>query len=394
MEPSHFFPADELTPRLERLRATVAAAGLDGALLHGTSNLLYFAGTAQQAHLWVPVADRPVLLVRRVLERARLDSPLEDVRPFRSMRDLPVTLGPVRRLGLELDILPVSHFERYRKVLPQAEMVDVGPSTRLLRSVKSRLEIARIRAAAATAHATFLEVVDALREGMTELELAIVAEGAERRHGSQGFVRWRSAIGFECPWVHVLAGESALAFSFSDSPFGGEGVSAAAPYGAGSRAIRRGMPVCFDLALARDGYLHDMTRILSLGHLSRQLDEAHEVCRSIHAMFRAEARPGVTAEQLWDRSLAIATEAGLADHFMGWGEHRVRFVGHGLGLELDELPVIAPGQRQELEAGNVIAVEPKMFFPGVGAVGLENTYAIHGDRVETLTVTPDEIAVV
>jgi Xaa-Pro aminopeptidase len=389
-----FVPRQEIDSRIERLQQHLAAEDLDGALLHGVSNLLYFAGTAQQAHLWVPVDGGPVLLVRRVLERARQDSPLERVEPLASLRELAGHVGDARRVGFELDIMPVSLFERYRRALPGVEAKDVGPAARVIRAVKSAHEIERIRAAARAADQVHREVVAAIGPEMTELELSIIAENAERRHGYQGMLRWHAAVGFECPWVHILAGDSALAFSFCDTPFGGQGVSPAAPYGASPRRIGRDTPVCIDFAFPVDGYVHDQTRTVVVGSLPEPLTGAYDVCARIHAMFRDQARPGVTGEQLWDRSAGIAEEAGLEEHFMGYGPDRARFVGHGVGLELDELPVLAPRQRQTLQAGNVIALEPKFFFPGLGAVGLENTYAVHGDHVETLTLSPEELVTV
>jgi len=260
--------------------------------------------------------------------------------------------------------------------------------------VKSAFEIDLVRAAARAAAATFEVVRESLHEGISELELSAVAEAAERRNGYQGMLRWRAASGFECPDVHVLAGTSALDFSFADTPFGGQGLTPAAPYGASRRCIARDQPVCVDFALARDGYIHDMTRTLCVGSLPDQLLRAYAVCRSIQDQVRDQARPGVTGDTLWQRCLELAGEAGLEQHFMGWGEQRVRFVGHGVGLELDELPVIAPRQEMPLETGHVIAVEPKFFFPGIGAVGLENTYAVHDDHVETITTTSEEIAFV
>jgi Xaa-Pro dipeptidase len=387
-------PLTELETRLNSLQGLLAEQGLDGALLHGITNVYYYSGTGQQAHLWVPATGGPVLLVRRVLERARRESALAQVEPLTSLRQLPGTLGGARRIAMELDILPVSSFEQYRKLLPGVEVTDIGPATRLLRSVKSPWEVERVRAAARTAEAMFQEVRAALREGITELELSAVAESAERRHGHQGMVRWRAATGFECPWVHLLAGESLMAFTFTDSPFGGEGLTPAAPFAAGRRVIGRGMPVCLDVPTVVDGYVHDMTRTLSIGPLDAELTRAYGVCREMLAVVAAEARPGVTGQALWERCLALAKDAGLGERFMGFGANRVKFVGHGVGLELDELPVLAPRQLEPLRAGNVIAVEPKFFFPGKGAVGLENTYVVTAGGAELLTVSSEELAVV
>lgn len=388
-------PGAEIERRTRALQSRLAGAGLDGALLHGVTNLYYFSGTAQQAHLWVPATGRPTLLVRRVLERARAESALEAVEPVSSLRQLPEFLGAgAKRIGMELDVLPVTLFGQYQKALPGVAFSDIGPVTRLVRSVKSAWEIDRIRLAARVADQTFQAVRGALHEGMTELELSAVAENAERLNGNQGMLRWRAATGFECPRLHLLAGESMLAASFTDTPFGGEGLTPAAPYGASRRTIGRNMPVCLDVPTVVDGYIHDQTRTLSIGPLDAQLTAAYNVCLAIHQMIRNEALPGVTGEDLWNRSVEIAAAAGLQEHFMGWGANRVRFVGHGVGLELDELPVLAPRQTQPLAEGNVMAVEPKFFFPGKGAVGLENTYVVTGNGAEMLTVSSEELAIV
>ncbi|MGE5674543.1 MAG: M24 family metallopeptidase [Mycobacterium leprae] len=387
-------PKTELVNRIAQLQQHLTQNGLDGALLHGVTNVYYYSGTAQQSHLWVPAAGAPVLLVRRVLERARRESALDRVEPIGSLRQLPEYIGTGRRIGMELDILPVSLFAGYQRALPGVEIVDIGPATRLARAVKSDVEIAQVRGAARVADLTFQAIKAALREGMTELELSAIAEAAERRHGFQGMVRWRAATGFECPWFHVLAGESGAVASFADTTFGGEGLTPAAPYGAGYRQIQRGMPVVVDYPTAYNGYIHDGTRTLAIGSLPDDLVRAYNVSVEIAHMFQTEARPGVTGEELWQKSVSLAEQHGLLDHFQGYGPSKARFVGHGVGLELDELPILAPRQQHPLEPGNVIAIEPKFFFPGRGAVGIENTYLITPQGAERLTLTGEELVLV
>lgn len=387
-------PRSELDRRIGRLQAMLAQQSLDGALIHSTTNLFYFTGTAQQAHLWIPAQGAPLLLVRRVIDRARRESALDRIEPLTSLRELAGHLDGAKRIGMELDLLPVTQYGLYQKHLPGIEMADVGGGIRVIRAVKSAYEVERIRAAARVADGTYQAIRGALRAGMTELELAVIGEAAERRAGTQGIVRWHAVNGFECPSMLVVAGESGLAFSFADTPLAGEGLTPAVPYGAGRRVIERGVPVCVDYPTQVDGYVHDQTRTLAIGDLDPELTRAYAVCKEILAMIEAEARPGVTGEQLWERSLALARAAGLEQHFMGYGENRLRFVGHGVGLELDEWPVLAPRQGLALEPGHVIAVEPKFFFPGKGAVGLENTYLVTEGGLERISLSSEELAVV
>ncbi|WP_374713728.1 M24 family metallopeptidase [Symbiobacterium terraclitae] len=386
-------PRTELEHRIRRLQAALERQALDGALLHSTTSLLYFTGSAQQGHLWVPASGEARYLVRRVLDRARRESALSTIEPLTSLRALPDHLGGARRIGMELDRMPVAQFEVYRRHLPGVEAADVGPALRQLRSVKSPWEVERVRAAARAADETYQALYVALREGLTELELSVVGETAQRLAGAQGMIRWHAHNAFESPAMMVLAGESGLAFSFADTPFGGVGLTPAAPYGASRRAIRRDEPVCVDYPTVVDGYVHDQTRTMVIGRLAPDLVRAHGVCREILDAVAEEARPGATGEQLWERAVAIARRAGLEEHFMGWGESRVRFVGHGVGLELDEWPILAPRQQQPLEAGNVIAVEPKFFFPGRGAVGLESTFVVTPSGAERLSITGEELGV-
>ena len=102
------------------------------------------------------------------------------------------------------------------------------------------------------------------------------------------------------------------------------------------------------------------------------------------------ARPGVTCRALYERALAAAAAEGLAAHFMGQGPGQVRFIGHGVGLELDELPVLT-GSDLELEAGMVFALEPKFVLPGLGAVGVENTWLVEREGITALTRAPEHI---
>jgi len=386
-------PRPELEHRIGRLQARLRELALEGALLHSTTSLIYFTGSAQQGHLWVPADGRPRYLVRRVLARAQCESALDDIQPLTSLRALPEHLSGARRIGMELDRMPVAHFELYRRNLPGVEAVDVGPVLRQLRAVKSPWEVERIRASAGAADETYRALFAGLREGMTELELSVVGETAQRLTGAQGMIRWHAHNAFESPAMMVLAGESALAFSFADTPFGGEGLTPAAPYGAGRRVIRRDEPVCVDYPTVVDGYVHDQTRTMVIGRLHPTLERAYRVCREILDMVAQEARPGTTGEQLWERCVAFARQAGLEEHFMGYGENRMRFVGHGVGLELDEWPILAPRQTTPLEAGNVIAVEPKFFFPGHGAVGVESTFLVTPGGAERISITPEELGV-
>jgi len=372
-------PTEEIAARTAAFQGRLRQEGIEAALLVEASDLVYLTGTVQNAHLIVPAEGEPLLLVRRDLERARTESPVRLVEPLASLRALPGCLtraaGPVGRLGLELDVLPAAAYLRYARLWPGVELVDVAPALLTVRSRKSDWEVARIRAAGAQVMGAHRAAREALRPGLTDLDLQITLEEHLRRSGHQGPMRFRGLNG-EMFFGSVLTGPDAAVPAYSETPLGGPGPSPAVGRGPRGAAFNVGMAMSVDLCGARDGYLSDATRTLWQERLDEPLATALRVCERILTELEALLAPGVPASALYERGLELAAEAGFGDGFMGHGPGRVRFVGHGLGLEINEPPFLAPGHDEPLQAGNVVAVEPKLVFPGVGAVGRENTYLV------------------
>jgi Xaa-Pro dipeptidase len=390
-------PAAELASRCAGLQASLADLGLDAALLQQNADLYYYAGTIQQSYLYVPVEGEPALFVRKVPERARLESGLAAILPLASPKDLPAAIAErygrlPARLGLELDVLPVALFRRLEKLFPQAAFEDVGRAIVRRRAVKSPWEVERIRAAAAVADEVSGLIPGLLREGLTEAEFAGRVEAEARRLGHEGYIRMRG-FNQEMFYGQLLTGVSGCVPSYLDTPLAGTGLSASAAQGVSFRRIGRGEPVVFDFVPVRDGYMADFTRSFSIGPLPGDLVRAYDAALAVQEAATAAARPGARCSDVWDAARAAADAAGLAAHFMGHGAGRVPYVGHGIGIELDELPVLT-GSSLELEPGMVFALEPKFVLPGLGAIGIENTWVVTGEGVERLTLAPEGLVVV
>ena len=390
-------PAAELQRRVAGLQACLAALGLDAALLQQNADLYYFAGTVQRSYLYVPAEGEPALFVRKVAERARLESALGAVIELASLRGLPAAIEERHgalpsRLGLELDVLPVTHFRRLEKLFPRAAFEDVGRAVVRQRAVKSAWEVDRIRAAAGVADEVSRLLPDLLEEGLTEVEFAGRVEAEARRLGHEGYIRMRG-FNQEMFYGQLLTGVSGCVPSYLDTPLAGTGLSPAVAQGASFRRIGRGEPVVFDFVPVRDGYMADFTRMYSIGPLDGALMRAFDAALRVQEAATAAARPGAACRAVWDAAREAAAEAGLAAHFMGHGSGQVPYVGHGIGIELDELPVLA-GSSLELEPGMVFALEPKFVLPGSGAVGIENTWVVTEDGAERLTLAPDVVTVV
>ena len=382
-------PKAELDHRTALFQEYLAAEALDGALVLQNTDLYYLAGTIQQAHLYVPTSGAPVLMVRKSLERARAESALTDIVALRSPRQISAILEACghpmpKRLGMELDVIPAALYLHYARLFEGVDLVDISPGLRQVRAVKSDYELALMREAARQADAVAGTVKDILREGMTEVELAGRVEAEARRRGHQGIVRMRM-WGGELFYGHLLAGPPATVPSFLASPTGGAGVSPAVAQGAGFARIKSGEPILLDYVFAWQGYIADHTRIFALGGLPKHLLDAHQAMLDLQDIIRHQARPGVPAGDLYDAAVSWVADQGWAEWFMGADEQRIRFIGHGVGLELDEYPFLAKGQDTPLAEGMTIALEPKLIIPHKGVVGIENTHVVTADGLAPLT---------
>jgi Xaa-Pro aminopeptidase len=228
---------------------------------------------------------------------------------------------------------------------------------------------------------------------MTELELAGKVEAEARKLGHQGIVRMRYWSG-EVFYGHLMAGPSSAVPSFPRSPTGGSGASPAVAQGPGFRPIQRHEPVLVDYVFALNGYYSDHTRIFSIGKPADEMMAAHAAMLDVQAVIKEAAKPGVKSGDLYEMALARTRELGYEQHFMGVGKKRIRFVGHGIGTELDEYPFLASGQTLELQEDMILALEPKLIFPGQGVVGIENTHRVTNGGLEQFGQFQDEIFVV
>ena len=388
-------PKTEIDDRIEKLQRQLLHEGIDGALILQNTDLFYFSGTIQQSHLYIPAQGPPLLMVRKSLQRATAESPLSTILSLNSPKQL-ITLirekglKPPKIMGMELDVLPTNIYFSYKRLFPEVEIRDISIPIRLVRAVKSAYELNLIRQAAAFSDQVAEMMPNLLRTGMTEIELAGLVEAQARRLGHQGIVRMR-LWGAEMFYGHLMSGPAAAIPSFLASPTGGASVSAAVAQGPSFRKIRRNEPVLFDYVFAWKGYISDHTRIYSIGRPPQKLVEAHAHMLDLQERIKAMATPGTVAGDLYTAAIEIAARKGVGEHFMGAGADRVRFIGHGVGLELDEFPFLADGQKTELKEGMVIALEPKLIFPGKGVVGIENTHVVTPNGLEQLTHAEQQI---
>jgi Xaa-Pro dipeptidase len=380
----------ESEQRIIRLQSELRAKGIDGALIIYPIDVYYFTGTRQNASLWIPADGNPLLMVRKSYSRAVKESLIEDTRPFPSSKEFPALFDDtVKKVGMTFDIIPVQQLNYYTKMLPGREFVDISGINREIRSVKSPFELAQIKASGDALSSIFTQVPEFLKEGMRELDLAAEFEYRLRKAGNEGYVRMRAYNQELFGGLAVSAG--AANYGFFDGAVTGKGLSNASPQGASRELIARDMPVLIDFTGIFNGYLTDMTRMFVIGTLDPELQRAFDLALEIQAYLQRELKPGAICEELFLKAAEMAEQGGLGNSFMGMPGEQARFVGHGIGLELDEFPVIAQGFKMPLQAGQTIAIEPKFVIPGKGVIGIENTFAVSAGGGVKLTDLPDDI---
>ncbi len=396
MENYTFVPSlQELSARIVKLQDAMSKKELEGVLVVQKTDLFYFTGTSQQGWLFIPAEGKPLLMIFKEFDRAVEESSLEKVVSLVSPKKIPQLLKDQgykvpKTLGLELDVLPANLYFQYCSIFSDSKIEDISTEIRLIRAVKSVYEIEIMRKAAALSDKVAAKVAELLEVGKTEVELAGQLEAYARSLGHQGIVRMR-LFGSELFYGHLMSGPAAAVPSYLASPTGGQGVSGLIGQGAGYKKIERDETILVDYVFALDGYISDHARIFVMGDLPDELYQAHDSMLYIQEKMKETALPGVSTGDLYESMVTMAEEKGYADYFMGVGERKIRFTGHGVGLELDEFPFIAKGQTLKLSEGMVIALEPKVILPGKGVVGIENTHLVTRSGLEPLTLFGDAI---
>lgn len=382
-------PREEASLRIDRLHKAMAGAGIDGLLVADNADIFYLTGRVYAGFAYIPAGMAPLWFVRRPVELE--GDGVVYIRKPEDMASHIVAAGLAmpRRLGLELDILSFNQAERLRSVFPGAECVDTTPMMRAMRAVKTDFEVEQMRLSGLKHEQEYRKIPKLYRVGMTDVELQVEIERISRLEGCLGVFRI-SGQSMEIYMGNVLAGRNADVPAPYDFAMGGRGLDPSIPGGAAGEEIKEHNAVMVDLNGNFTGYMTDMTRVFAVGSLPQEAVDAHQCSIDICRAFEREARPGVEARTLYEMCADMARERGLERYFMGHRQH-AGFVGHGVGIEVNEWPVIAPRSRQILERNNAIALEPKFVIPEVGAVGIENTYVIEDTGARSLTNAPEEI---
>jgi Xaa-Pro dipeptidase len=382
-------PGPELRERMNRFRHRMGSENPDWELaaIFGRINLYYFTGTMQDGVLLIPRHDEAVFWVRRSYERACIESLFPDIRQMGSFRDAAAGMKAVPPVvHLETERVPLALFERFRKYFPVTGAEPLDMQVAMVRAVKSDLEL-RLMERAGMIHREVLEdrIPEILRVGMSEAEFGTEVYSLMVRMGHQGIVRFGM---FETEIVvgQIGFGESSLYPTAFNGPGGCYGMGPGVPVlGSRHRRLRKGDMVFIDNSCGVDGYQTDKTMNYMFGErLPETTIAIHNECVEIQERMAALLKPGITPSGIY-ATIMDSLDPGFLQNFMGFGDRKVNFLGHGVGLQVDEMPVIARGFDEPLQEGMTIALEPKKGVPDTGVVGTENTYLVTHRGGKSLT---------
>jgi Xaa-Pro dipeptidase len=388
-------PTKEIENRILRIQKELQKSEIGGLFVVQRVDLFYFSGTAQNGFLFIPAQGEPLLLIKKYMPRAKKESAIKEIIEIRSVKEVPDRLldfyGRLpRRVGFELDVIPVNQFNFYCQLFQNQRCVDAASLILRVRMIKSNWEIEQMERTAALSCKTFGYIQENIRPGYTEMEFAGMFETFARKLGHGGQLRVRDYQTEGYPW-HILSGENGGLVGLLDAPVSGEGTSPAFPCGAGSRKLARNEPIFIDFNSVLNGYHFDETRMFSMGPMPQKAFDACQAAIEIQNDILDIAKPGMTPDDLFHLSIARATSLGYAETFLGPPEYKARFVGHGIGLELVEQPIIASSREMPLEPGMTLALEPKMLFENEFSAGIESVFVVTEKGNRLISQTPSKV---
>ena len=347
--------------RIQRLRRLIAGEGIDGMLITDLSNIRYLCGySGSNGAMLVTPRSAWFYTDFRYKEQVRTE-----VRGCRSrvlarglLLDFPTEhIAGIRTVGVESHHLTLQSFRLLRRRLRGNSLVPVQRNLVLeLRRTKDRSETAAIRNAQRVTDRVFLEVLASVKPGIREKELAA-----------------------EITYRFEISGENAF------DPIVASGPNGAKPHaGATGRRLKKGDAVTFDIGCRVNGYCADMTRTVFLGKPDSDLAEVYSIVLEAQRRALETIRAGTDCAEV-DRV--------ARDHIRdtGYGPYFGHSLGHGVGIDVHEQPVLAGTSGQQLEPGDMVTVEPGIYLPGLGGVRIEDMVSVTETGCRNLTKSPKDL---
>lgn len=380
---------EELQRRLNHLCKKMIERNIDFGIFFQNVDIYYFTGTAQKSVLIITSNGDLFFFVKKSRERAIIETPFDIIEESDDTNIIKfLKANGIKGIcGMELDIIPANVYIKWSKSLDITDVIDISPILREIRMIKSDYEIEQIKKSGEIVDKVFSKAKEIIKEGLTELEIASELEVIGRKAGHPGALRMRG-FNQEMDNITITQGYSGIITSYADAPILGAGIYPSVPHGASIKKIEKEIPILIDYGACFNGYLTDETRPFVIGRLREDFIKPYECALEIINMVINTGKEGANASDIFKSAYNIVERYKLEDYFMGYGEGKVSFLGHGLGLEINEFPVITAKHHIILREGMVFAVEPKFIIPNKGVVGIELDFIVRKDRLERVTKSP------
>ncbi|GHU70970.1 peptidase M24 [Bacteroidia bacterium] len=380
---------DENQIRRKHIQNLLRQSDANACLITSSVNIYYLTGQIFDGYLYLPQEGEALYFVRKpgafTAENQILIRKPEDIPARLHERSFPLP----KILGLEAGQLTYNEYIRLHTVFQPEKTINATGLLRQARMLKTPWEIEQFRWSAQKHKQAYSAIPSVFQSGMTDLEFQYEIERLMRQNGSIGIFRTFGS-NMDIFMGSVLTGENAENASPCDFALGGGGAHPSLPIGANGTPIRDGQSVMVDMAGNFTAYMTDMTRVFACGNLPEEAIRAHQTSIEMHEWFRNNVKAGFACSEIYRQSIRMAEATGFSGNFMGI-KQQAKFVGHGVGIEINELPVLTERSKETLQAGMVFAYEPKFVLPKVGALGIENTYLVTNEGLENLTDFPENI---
>ncbi|MGL4993409.1 MAG: M24 family metallopeptidase [Bacteroidales bacterium] len=379
----------ELNIRWDKIRQAMTQQGVDATILTTTVNLIYISGQVFNGYFFLPLHGEPIFFIKRPLGING-----ENVHYIRKPEDIPSILElkgikSPKNIAFEADAISYNEQTRLLNIFNPEHTSNASTLLRVVRSIKTPYEIQEYRKTCSRHSQAMAGVASLYKDSMNDLDFSIEIERHFRRSGSLGHFR-TFGPNMEIYMGSILAGDNANAASPYDFALGGAGMNPSLPIGCSGEELTPGKAIMVDMGGLYSAYISDMTRVYSIGKLPELAYKAHTTSINIVRAIEKIAKPGTPCADLYNLALEMVKEAGLTKYFMGY-DQQAAFIGHGIGIEINELPILFGRSKDILHVGNVFALEPKFVIPKVGAVGIENSYVVTENGIENLTQLQEEI---
>lgn len=379
----------EIKKRIEKVQNLIIKLEAEACIISTSVNQYYLNGFIFDGYIYITPNEKPVIFIKRPLgiEGERI----EYIRKPEQIPDILKTynFSLPKRLLLESEQLSFSTATRLQAALQMPEIVNISGKLRKIRSIKSEYEIEQVRECSKIHTTVYNQIPSIYRKGMTDIEFQIELERIMRLSGSIGIFR-SYGDNMDIFMGSILAGDNAQSASPYDFALGGKGTSPLLPLGASGTPLTPGITLMVDMAGNYRPYMDDMTRTFAIEYAPDIAYKTHQISIDIHNHIIATAKAGTSCADIYNIALEIVKDNNVEDYFMGTSQ-QAKFIGHGVGLEINEPPVFTPRSKEVLLPGMTIALEPKFVLPGIGATGIENTYIVHEDGLEKITLCEENL---